>query len=329
MSAAASVQCRLCPRLCVMAEYERGKCRVRVNQGGRLHTLVYGKPCAVHVDPMEKKPLYHFLPGTSILSIATAGCCLECKYCQNWEISQASPEETRNYDLPPEAVIRATLASGSKSIAYTYTEPTIFFEYMYDTAALAKSRGLRNVSVTCGYINPEPLRELCGVIDAANVDLKGFTENFYESVSDGQLRPVLEALVLMKSLGVHIEVTNLMVPTLNDDMKTFRKMTDWIRAELGPETPLHVSRFHPNYRLRHLPPTPLETLRRARDTAQDAGLHYVYVGNVPAAGLDSTYCPNCKETIIHRAGYRVLDFKIDPETSACRFCQTPIGGVWK
>ncbi|MBN1688017.1 MAG: AmmeMemoRadiSam system radical SAM enzyme [Candidatus Omnitrophica bacterium] len=323
------IQCTLCPNLCVMGDYERGKCRVRINQGGELFSLVYGKPCAVHVDPMEKKPLYHFLPGTGILSIATAGCLLSCKYCQNWEISQAWPEETRNLDLPPKDVVDAAIRSGSRSIAYTYTEPTVFYEYMWDTCALAHERGLRNVYVTCGYINPEPLRELAKVMDAANVDLKGFTEAFYLDVSGGHLQPVLDAILLMKELGMHVELTNLIVPTKNDDPKMIREMSQWIAKYAGGDTPLHFSRFYPNYRYRNLPPTPLEILVQAREIAMEEGIRYVYVGNVPGSDYNSTYCPSCRKRLIHRIGYEVLSFEIDPETSACRFCGTKINGVWK
>jgi len=323
------LQCTLCPRGCVMNDYERGRCKVRMNKDGKLYSLVYGKPCAVHVDPIEKKPLYHFLPATPILSLATAGCCLGCKYCQNWEISQAWPEETMNYDMPPDAVVRSALQAGCASVAYTYTEPTIFYEYMYDTSVLAKSKGLRNVSVTCGYINPEPLDELCRVLDAANVDLKGFTDEFYVVNSGGRLQPVLDCLVRMKGHGVHVEITHLIVPTKNDSMEDIRRMCAWTRENMGPDVPFHFSRFHPDYRLRHLPPTPAETLENAYRVAKSEGLEYVYVGNVPGGSHNSTQCPKCGEMLILRLGYQVLDFKIDRNTSQCQSCGHKIPGVWK
>ncbi|MDD5218515.1 MAG: AmmeMemoRadiSam system radical SAM enzyme [Candidatus Omnitrophica bacterium] len=327
--AAPAIQCTLCPRGCTMAEYERGRCKVRVNKGGQLYTLVYGKPCAVHIDPIEKKPFFHFLPATAILSIATAGCCLECKYCQNWEISQAWPEETINQDLSPEAVVKGAVASRCRSIAYTYTEPTIFYEYMYDTSVLARRMGLRNVSVTCGYINPEPLRELCQVLDAANVDLKGFTDEFYVVNCGGRLQPVMDCILTMKKLGVHVEITNLVVPTKNDNMDLIRQMCAWVVQNTGADTPLHFSRFSPDYRLRQLPPTPIETLVKARDIALAEGLRYVYVGNVPGEDYENTICPGCKKPVIRRMGYRVVDFEIDRETSQCLYCHYKIAGVWK
>lgn len=322
------VQCRLCPNNCIIDEYERGRCRVRINRGGELYSLVYGKPCAVHVDPIEKKPLYHFLPATPIFSIATAGCCLSCEYCQNWQISQAWPEDTRNMDMPPAKVVNAAVLNGCQSIAYTYTEPTVYFEYMIDTARLAKEKGLRNVSVTCGYTNPEPLRELCTVLDAANVDLKGFTEEFYRSNSSGSLQPVKDAIVMMKEKGVHVEITNLLVPTRNDDMKLIRDMCRWISNDVGPDTPLHFSRFHPDYKLRHLPPTPQSVMQSAREIAMEEGLKYVYLGNVPGSPYNSTYCPQCKKRIIHRMGYRILDVQIDKKAGTCANCGYHIEGVW-
>ncbi len=325
----ARVQCRLCPNHCLIEAYERGNCKVRINVDGKLYSLVYGKPCALHVDPIEKKPLYHFLPATRIFSLATAGCCLSCEYCQNWEISQAWPEDIRNHDLMPDAVIREAQCQHCLSIAYTYTEPTIFFEYMIDTAALAKEKGLRNVSVTCGYINPKPLDEACKVIDAANVDLKGFTEEFYHRNSRGKLKPVMDAIVQMKKNGVHVEITNLIVPSRNDDMKMIERMCQWIAREVGRDTPLHFSRFHPDHKLRHLPPTPVKTLLQARKIAVDQGIRFVYVGNVPGNEFNSTFCPGCAKKIIDRRGYHIVSNDVDEQTGQCKHCQTPIAGVWK
>lgn len=320
------VQCLLCPAECLLADYQVGICRVRINRDGKLFSLVYGKPCAVHVDPIEKKPIFHMLPGTGSFSIATAGCNLTCQFCQNWEISQTNPEETRNADLPPEKVVEFALKKGCRSIAYTYSEPVVFFEYMLDTARLAKRRGLRNICVTGGYINPEPLRELAPVMDAANIDLKGFTEEYYRKVCGGRLQPVLDAIVLSKQLGIMVELTNLVIPTLNDNFDQIRKMCLWIKDAVGPDVPLHFSRFSPKYRLQKLPPTPLETLQRAHQIATEVGLHYVYTGNVPYDDRSNTYCPNCRRRLLVRVGYLVTENVI--REGACPYCDYHIAGIW-
>ncbi len=320
------VECRLCPRRCKLAENERGDCRVRVNLNGELITLVYGKPCAVHVDPVEKKPLFHFLPGSSIFSIATAGCNLHCRHCQNWTISQADPETTRNIDLPPAAVVAATQRHGCRAIAYTYSDPVIYFEYAADTSRLAMDAGLKNVLVTAGYIEPEPLAELCAVTQAANVDLKAFSDRFYREVCDARLAPVLDTLETMKRLGVWLEVTNLVIPTLNDDPGMLREMCAWMVEKLGPDTPLHISRFHPQYRLDRLPPTPPATLIMAAEIAEQAGLHYVYVGNLRDAAHQTTHCPRCRKPVIARAGYRITELNLND--GRCGFCGEAIPGVW-
>lgn len=320
------IQCLLCPRECKLAEGQRGDCLARIHLDGKLQTLVYGKPCARHIDPIEKKPLFHFLPGSRVHSIATAGCNLHCKYCQNWEISQRRPEETYNLDLPPEKLVAEALQTGCRSIAYTYSEPVIFYEYVMDTATLAQERGIKNVLVTAGYINPVPQRELCRVVDAANVDLKGFTEDFYRDVCSGQLKPVLDALVLFKEEGVWLEVTNLVLPTLNDDLAQIRKMCQWMSRNLGDDVPLHFSRFYPRYKLKNLPPTPVETLDRARETALEVGLKYVYVGNVPGHAGNNTYCPHDSRLLIQRRGYSLIQYHIDD--GKCQFCGEPIPGVW-
>ncbi len=320
------VQCLLCPAECLLADYQVGICRVRINRDGKLYSLVYGKPCAVHVDPIEKKPIFHMLPGTRSFSIATAGCNLTCQFCQNWEISQTNPEETRNADLPPEKVVEFALKKGCRSIAYTYSEPVVFFEYMLDTARLAKRRGLRNIWVTGGYINPEPLRELAPVMDAANIDLKGFTEEYYRKVCGGRLQPVLDAIVLSKQLGIMVELTNLVIPTLNDDLDRIREMCLWIKDAVGPDVPLHFSRFSPKYRLQKLPPTPLETLQRAHQVATEVGLHYVYTGNVPYDDRSNTYCPNCRRRLLARVGYSVTENVI--REGACPYCDYYIAGIW-
>jgi len=322
-----SVRCLLCPRSCVVPPGGRGHCGVRENRDGTYYTLVYGNPCAVHVDPVEKKPFYHFLPTTTAFSIATAGCNLDCRFCQNWHISQARPEETYNYRLTPAELVDLAERSGSPSIAYTYSEPTVFFEYMLDCARLARERGLRNVYHSNGYISPEPLRELCACLDAANIDLKGFDESYYRQIAGGELAPVLRSLEILREEGVHLEITTLVVPGRNDDDESLRAMCAWIAEHLGSGTPLHLSRFHPQYRLRNLPPTPVETLERARRIALEEGLRYVYVGNVPGHAANSTYCPSCGEMVIRRVGYAVDPFGI--EEGRCAACGAPIEGVWR
>ena len=322
---AKTVQCELCPNGCVLDEGQHSKCRARMNKGGVLYSLVYGKPCAVHVDPIEKKPFSHFLPGTTAFSIATAGCVLSCKFCQNWQISQARPEDTDTYDLPPDEVVRKAMFYECRSISYTYTEPTVFYEYMYDTAVIAKKYGIKNTMHSCGYINEKPLRKLSKYMNAANIDLKGFTEDFYNRICNGSLKPVLNSLVVLKQEGVWLEITNLVLPTLNDDMKTIREMCKWIKKNLGVDTPIHFSRFYPHYKLDNLPPTPLETITEARKTAMDVGLKYVYIGNIRHEG-ENTYCPKCKKMLIEREGYFVKQNKI--ANGKCKFCSTSIAGVW-
>jgi pyruvate formate lyase activating enzyme len=289
-------------------------------------TLAYGNPCAVHIDPIEKKPLLHFLPASRAFSLATAGCNLHCKNCQNWEISQRRPEETYNLYLPPEAAVAEAIRADCRSIAYTYSDPDVFFEYTMETALLAHQQGLKNVLVTAGYINPETQREFCQAVDAANVDLKGFTDDFYREICSASLQPVLDALMLYRQEGVWLEVTHLVIPTLNDDLAQIRRMCRWLRDNLGADVPLHFSRFHPRYQLKNLPPTPVETLEEARQTALEEGLRYVYVGNVPGHPGESTYCPNCGKTIVGRIGYSITELNL--EDGRCRFCGQEIAGVW-
>ena len=320
------MQCELCPHLCIIASGQRGSCGARVHRDGRYETLVYGNPCAVHTDPIEKKPLYHFLPGSHSYSIATAGCNLHCKNCQNWEISQRRPEESFNIDMPPEAVVAEAVRAQCSSISYTYSEPNIFYEYVMDTATLAREQGIKNVLVTAGYINPLPQKQLCQVVDAANVDLKGFTEDFYRDICSGRLRPILDALILYKEEGVWLEITNLVIPTLNDDLVGVRKMCQWLINNLGDAVPLHFSRFYPRYKLKNLPPTPVETLERARETALEVGLKYVYVGNVPGHEGENTRCPQCGQVVIGRIGYALTQMHV--ESGHCPFCHREIPGVW-
>jgi len=321
------VKCQLCPKTCIISEGERGDCRVRENRGGKLYTMVYGNVCALNVDPIEKKPLYHFLPASSAFSIATAGCNLHCLYCQNWSISQYPPEETDNVDLLPEAVVSYAARYGSHSIAYTYSEPTVFFEYMLDTARLARQEGLRNVVISAGYINPEPLRLLCEAVDAIKIDLKGYNEPFYEEVCGATLEPVLESIKTIHESGTHLEIVNLVVPTLNDDEGELQALSRWVVQELGPDVPLHFSRFHPLYKLTNLPSTPVESLERARNAAMEAGVKYAYIGNVPGHAGNHTYCSRCGEIVIGRVGYAIREYHI--VDGVCEFCGEPIAGVWR
>jgi pyruvate formate lyase activating enzyme len=321
------VKCDLCPRGCVIAEGHRGECGVRENRGGVLHTTVFGNPCAVADDPIEKKPLFHFLPGSTALSIATAGCNLHCRYCQNWSISQSPPEKTENTDLPPQEVVEAARRAKAPTIAYTYSEPTVFYEYMLTTARLARDRGLRNVVISNGYINPEPLKALCRSVDAIKIDLKGVNERFYEQVCSGTLQPVMDSIQLIHEMGVHLEIVNLVVPTLNDDERELRELVRWVRDSVSPQIPLHFSRFHPMYKLNNLPSTPVDTLTWAWEMAREEGLHYAYVGNVMDHPGNHTYCPHCDYELITRMGYWVVEDRV--REGKCAHCGAPVYGVWE
>lgn len=322
-----TVQCQLCPRGCTLGEAQRGFCRVREARGGKLYTAVYGAVCSRHVDPIEKKPLFHFLPGSSSYSIATAGCNFRCKYCQNWEISQFPPEEVENYPLSPEEVVAEAIRSNSQSIAYTYTDPSIFYEYMLDISKVAKSRGIRTIYRSNGSLTPAHIEELCLYTDAANIDLKGFTQDFYSEVCAGYLDTVLASIKALRKNGVWVELTNLIVPTLNDDMGTIGQMCAWVKDNVGPDVPLHFSRFWPMYKLAHLYPTPTEVLEKARQIALDAGLNYVYIGNIPGHPAENTYCPACKGAVIRRSGFFVTDNQL--KDGRCASCGEVIAGVWK
>ncbi len=322
-----TIKCRLCPHECVLKNGQRSFCRVREPKNGKLYSLVYELACAVHVDPIEKKPIYHMLPGSAAFSIATAGCNLRCKFCQNWQISQNPPENTHIRVLSCEYLITLAKQNNCKSIAYTYSEPIVFYEYMYDTARLAKIDNIKNIMVTAGYINPEPLEMLCKYIDAANIDLKAYSDKYLREICSQRLKPLLEAIKIMKNEGVWIELTNLMVPTLNDDMNMIRDMCIWIRDNLGNDVPLHFSRFWPMYKLRDLPPTPLATLEQARDIGIQEGLSYVYIGNVRTHESNHTYCPGCKKVLIKRVGYHLVENNISKST--CRFCGYKIAGLWE
>lgn len=320
------VECGICPRGCKVTLKERGYCGVRENIDGIYHTLVYGRACSINVDPIEKKPLFHFFPGSSALSLATAGCNVECKFCQNWEISQFRPEQVRSIDFPPEAVVDQTIEKKIRSIAFTYTEPVVFYEYMYETAKLAKQKGVKSVMISNGYIKEEPMADLCEHLSAVKVDLKAFTEKFYAEVCSGKLQPVLDTLKLLKKKKMWFEIVLLVIPTLNDRPAEIAEMCTWINSELGPDVPIHFSRFYPTYKIKNLPPTPVSTLLHAREIAAAAGLHYAYIGNVPANEWESTYCPECKKAVVARIGYKILS--TDIRDGKCGNCGREIAGIW-
>lgn len=326
-TACAGVQCVLCPFECFLPEGQRGICNVRQNVGGRLMTLVYAQPVSIHLDPIEKKPVHHLLPGTTAYSLSTVGCNLRCAFCQNWEISQALPEHAIGALRAPAQLVQEALAAGSASMAYTYAEPAVFYEYVHDTAVLARQAGLRNVMVSAGYINPEPLRELAPLMDVVKIDLKGFNERFYRRVVKGELRFVLRTLRELRRLNTLVEIVTLVVPGMNDDPREIRAMCEWIRREMGPRTPLFFSRFTPHYRLQNLPPTPVETLERAHAIAKAVGLDYVYIGNVHGHPTESTYCPACGRVMVGRYGYAVTAYHLMPG-GLCPFDGTQIPGIW-
>ena len=323
-----SVRCQLCPNRCVIPEGSRGFCGTRENRGGVLYTLTYAKPVTItENDPIEKKPFFHYLPSSVTFSLATAGCNLRCKFCQNWEISQRRPEEVEYLYLEPASLLEKVKASGRKVIAYTYNEPTVFYEYMIETARLARSLGLKNVMHSNGYINEEPLRALAKYLDAANIDLKGFSDDYYQQISEGSLEPVLKSLKVLREEGVHLEITNLILPGYNDSEESLIKMCLWIKDNLGENVPLHFSRFLPLYKLSSLNPTPVETLEKARRIALDCGLKYVYIGNVPGNIAENTFCPRCKKVIVARQGFTVSEVNI--VGGKCKFCGEKIDGVWE
>ena len=321
------LECRLCPRKCQVGDTEVGYCGVRENCRGEYFTLVYGNPCAVNIDPIEKKPFYHFYPGSDAFSIATAGCNVNCEFCQNWQISQVGPRQTDNRRLPPGELVRLCQEHKAPIIAYTYSEPIVFFEYMLEAARCGKGQGLKNVVITGGYINPEPLRELLGTVDAVKVDLKAFSEKYYSEVVHGELKPVLQALEAMVAAGTWTEIVYLVVPGLNDDRGEVAQMCRWIARELGQDVPVHFSRFYPQYKLRDLPPTPVKTLTELWKLAQDSGLKYSYVGNVPGHPGENTYCPQCEEIVIKRTGYSVSTSGL--EGGKCKKCGSGISGRWR
>jgi pyruvate formate lyase activating enzyme len=323
----ARVRCELCPKSCELAEGERAICRVRENRGGVGYTLAYGNPALIQEDPVERKPFFHVMPGSRALSIATAGCNLECKFCEVWDMALVAPEQVHAYDMPPEAVVAHALAANVRSISYAFGEPVIFYEYMAAVASLAREAGLLNLIHTAGYIQPEPLKELSGKLDAANIDLKSFDPAFYREVVGGELEPVLRTLRLLRDEGVHIEITNIVIPALSDDMEKIGEMCRWIADELGRDVPLHFARFYPLYRLSDLPRTPVSTLDRARNTALEAGLRFVYVARVTGHEGEDTFCPNCGEAVINRVGFVIDEMQL--ENGKCRYCGSDVPGRWE
>ena len=321
------IKCVLCPKECKVGDRERGWCGVRENRAGKYYTLVHSNPCAVHVDPIEKKPLYHFLPASKAFSISTAGCNFNCKYCQNWQISQYRPEQTNNAYAPPENIVESVQRYQCQSIAYTYAEPIVFYEYMLDTAKVARAANIKNVVVSAGYIQIEPLRELCGTVDAVKIDLKAIRDKFYKEICSGTLKPVLDTLVTLQQMKVWNEIVYLVVPTLNDTEAEFTDLAKWVLDNLGPDVPMHFSRFHPTYQLKNLPYTPLKTLETARHISMDVGLKYVYLGNVsPNHEGNNTYCPRCHELLIKRYGFAVEENNV--VKGKCKSCDYEIAGVW-
>ncbi|OGR04223.1 MAG: AmmeMemoRadiSam system radical SAM enzyme [Deltaproteobacteria bacterium RIFOXYD12_FULL_50_9] len=320
------VACGICPNHCVLAPGDRSVCRSKINKDGTLYSLAYGNPCTVHIDPIEKKPLFHFKPLSMAFSIATTGCSFRCLNCQNWEISQAKPHEVRHSELFPDAVVLQAKKSNSASIAYTYSEATTYFEYMIDTARLARQAGINNLWISNGFINKGPLLELCKVLNAANVNLKSYSDDIYRKLNGGRLQSVLNTFTTLHEQGIHFEMTNLVVPGYVDDPEMVKKMCGWILTTLGPDHPLHFLRFFPKYKLDRLAPTPLATLENFRKLAMAEGIRYVYIGNIPNHEAANTWCHNCKKLLVERLGYAIPTFNI--KSGACRFCGTVIPGVW-
>jgi pyruvate formate lyase activating enzyme len=297
-----------------------------MNVDGELRSLVYGRPVAIHVDPIEKKPFYHFLPGSDAFSFATSGCPLHCKFCQNWEISQSRPEDVNVPFVRPFELVDSAKSRRAPVIAFTYNEPTVFIEYLADTAVLARKQKLRCVMVSCGFMKPAPLSELCGLLDAIKIDLKGFSPDFYRNVCSAQLQPVLNTIRQIARSGIHLEIVNLVVPTLNDSETMLHGLVDWITGEIGPDVPIHFTRFHPDYQLLNLPPTPVATLERFRNYAMGKGIRYAYVGNVPNHPGNHTYCPRCGKAVIERSSIFITGLNM--EHGRCKYCAKEIAGVW-
>ncbi len=322
-----AIQCELCFRQCVISEGRRGFCRVRENQKGELRSLVYGRPIGLQIDPIELEPMYHMVPGHKNLCVYTASCNFRCKHCHNWSISQSAPEQLRPMKFEPKEIVEEALKLGCQSISHSINEPTVFFEMMYEVVRMAKTKGLLTLCHTNGGMAQAPMVELLKFLDGVTVDLKSFNPKFYQEVSEAELAPVLETLKTIRESGRHLEIVNLIIPTLNDDMGDIRKMCKWITQHLGKETPLHFTRFSPSYKMTHLPRTPISTLERAREIAREEGIRYVYVGNVVGHPANSTYCPKCGVKLIERTHFLVLKNQV--KNGLCPFCNEKIPGIWK
>lgn len=320
------VRCGICWRACEVGPGERGQCGNKENRDGVYYSLVYGQVAALNVDPIEKKPFFHFLPGTAALSFGTAGCNMHCRNCQNWEISQRTPEQVHSLPYSPEALVSMARKQSCASLAYTYNEPTVFYDFMRDTARLAREHGLRSVMVSNGTLRRQPMLELAPVLDAVKVDVKSGTNDFYKQYCDGVLAPVQETIKRVHGLGKWLEVVFLVIPGLTDGRDNIAQACDWLLSAAGPDTPLHFSRFHPEYRLKDIPATPYETLARCHEQARQAGLKYVYVGNVAEDEYQQTRCPGCGRTVIGRSGFEITAIHLDD--GRCSYCHQPIPGVW-
>jgi pyruvate formate lyase activating enzyme len=320
------IKCKLCPRECNVGDRERGYCGVRENRGGTYYSLVHSRVCAAHVDPIEKKPLFHYMPGTIAFSLATAGCNVNCKFCQNWDISQSRPEQIPADYAPPRRVVDLAKQYSCPTIAYTYSEPVVFSEFLMDVADAGHEAGLRSIVVSNGFMQEEALKTAYGKMDAVKIDLKAFSESYYSKVVTGQLKPVLESLVTLKKMGKWTEIVYLVVPTLNDSDAEFTGLAKWVKASLGVDVPLHFTQFHPEYLLKNMPITPVPTLERAKAIADAEGLHYVYIGNVPGHPAQNTYCPQCKKLLVERVGFTASQMLIRKDS--CPFCHHPIPGIW-
>lgn len=321
------IKCGLCPRACFVGDGERGHCGVRENRGGTFLTLVHSRVCATHVDPIEKKPLFHYLPGTVAFSIATAGCNVSCKFCQNWNLSQSRPEQIHTHYAPPQRIVAIARRLKCPTIAYTYGEPVVFAEYLMDTADAGHRAGIRSIVVSNGYIQQDALRQAYGKMDAVKIDLKSFSESYYASIVGGRLKPVLDTLVALRTMGKWTEIVYLVVSTLNDSDAEFRGLAQWIKFNLGVDVPLHFTQCHPEYRMKNLPVTPVFTLERAKAIADAEGLHFVYIGNVPGHPAQNTFCPQCRKMVVERAGFTANRMLIR-EDGTCPYCRNPIPGIW-
>jgi pyruvate formate lyase activating enzyme len=317
------IRCRVCSHRCIVADGRRGFCRVRENRNGTFYTLIYNTVSSEAVDPIEKKPLFHFHPGTLAYSLGTIGCNFRCKHCQNWTISQIDIDKAYTVEITPEEAVQRALAAGARTIAWTYNEPTIWYEYTYDCARLAKEAGLATAYITNGYITAEALKHISPYLDAFRIDIKAFTEDFYRTIASAKLAPVLESAKLARESGMHLEVVNLVIPGHNDSSEEIRNMIKWIHENLGPDTPLHFTRFHPQYKMSDLSSTPVQKLEEAHRIATEEGMKFVYLGNMPGHGYENTYCPKCGTVLIKRNAFSLLEYNITPK-GTCPKCEETI-----